>query len=117
MNEWVGIGRLTAKPEVEYKNGTAISKFTVAIDKTNKEADFIRVTCFGKTAENVARYKKKGEWIAVKGHISTGSYEKDGKRIYTMDVIVDRAEFIGNKTEEFKADTFGFKAESDGVPF
>ena len=132
MNQVTLIGRLTKNPEMSYtpNNQTAVCKFTLAVDRIKKgEADFIRVTTFGKTAELVDRYLEKGRQLAVIGRIQTGSYEKDGQRVYTTDVIADRIEFIGsaNQTateEETSAaakadwkieDTFA-KAEDD-IPF
>lgn len=58
-------------------------------------ADFIRITIFGKQAESTCRYMDKGRQIAVSGRIQTGSYEKNGQKIYTTDVIADRVEFLG----------------------
>lgn len=106
MNNVILIGRLTAKPEVSYTSSNmAVTKFTIAVDKgKDKGANFIRVTAFDKTAELICRYMDKGRQIAVIGRIETGSYQKDGQTIYTQDVIIDRAEFIGNKTEVEKRD-------------
>lgn len=97
MNTVVLIGRTTKDPEVRYSGDTAIAKFTLAIDrysKGEKEADFIPVTVFGKQAENVEKFVGKGQKVAVEGRIQTGSYEKDGRRIYTTDVIANRVEFL-----------------------
>ena len=77
MNKWVGIGRITAKPELNYTaNQTAVTKFTIAVDRQTKDggADFIRVTAFGRQAENICRYMDKGRQIAVEGRITTGFY-------------------------------------------
>ena len=103
MNSVALTGRLTRDPEVRYSagNSMAIAKFTLAVDRqrTTKEgeqtADFISITCFGKTAELVEKYVSKGQQIGVTGRIQTGSYEKDGRKIYTTDVIADRVEFLG----------------------
>ena len=105
MNSVALTGRLTRDPEVRYSagNSMAIAKFTLAVDRqrTTKEgeqtADFISITCFGKTAELVEKYVSKGQQIGVTGRIQTGSYEKDGRKIYTTDVIADRVEFLGTK--------------------
>lgn len=103
MNKWIGIGRLTAKPELNYTaNQTAVTKFTIAVDRQAKDggADFIRVTVFGRQAENICRYMDKGRQIAVEGRLTTGSYKgKDGKTVYTQDVIIDRSEFLGGNSE------------------
>ena len=103
MNKWVGIGRITAKPELNYTaNQTAVTKFTIAVDRQTKDggADFIRVTAFGRQAENICRYMDKGRMIAVDGRLVTGSYKnKDGKTVYTQDVYIDRSEFLGGNSE------------------
>ncbi len=102
MNSVALIGRLTRDPEVRYSanSQTAVAKFTLAVNRPfakegEQDADFIGVTCFGKTAELVEKYMSKGRQVGVTGRIQTGSYEKDGKRIYTTDVIADRVEFLG----------------------
>ena len=107
MNSVALVGRLARDPEVRYSAGTqmAIAKFTVAVDRQRGSrdgeptADFIPVTCFGKSAEFVEKYFTKGKLIGVTGRIQTGSYEKDGKKVYTTDVIADRVEFVGSKDE------------------
>lgn len=104
MNKWVGIGRITAKPELQYtpNTQTAVTKFTIAVDRQTKDggADFIRVTAFGRQAENICRYMDKGRMIAVEGSIQTGSYkDRDGKTVYTQDVIANHTEFLGGNSE------------------
>ena len=103
MNSVILIGRIVAKPELNYtKDQTAIAKFTIAVDRQTKDkgADFIRVTAFGRRAESICRYMDKGRLIDVQGRIQTGSYkDKDGKMVYTTDVIIDNAEFLGGKND------------------
>lgn len=103
MNKVILIGRLTADPDVTTTaNGSTITKYTLAVNRTYKkegqpDADFPRCTCFGASAEFAANYLVKGSKIAVEGRIQTGSYEKDGVKHYTTDVIVDRHEFCESK--------------------
>ena len=101
MNNWNGIGRLTKDVELAYsQNGVAIGTFTLAVNRQFKneqgeyDADFIRVKAFKKTAEILAEYVKKGQQIGISGRIQTGSYEKDGQRVFTMDVIVNDFTFV-----------------------
>jgi single-strand DNA-binding protein len=133
MNLVVLSGRLTKNPEVRYISETqmAVATFTLAVDKfVNKEkkADFIRITVFGKQAENCERFLKKGLRAAVVGKIATGSYtDKDGKTVYTTDVIADRVEFIdfGEKTAEnanqgateYAPSGFAAMSEDEFLPF
>ena len=106
MNIAAIVGRLTRDPETRYtQGGTAVSRYTVAVDRIIKRegeptADFIPCVAFGKAAEFADKYFRKGMRVAVSGRIQTGSYEnKDGQRVYTTDVIVDRHEFAQNKGE------------------
>ena len=101
MNNVILIGRLTRDPELRYTTSQmAVATFTLAIDRPTKadrekETDFPRIKAFGKTAENCEKYLAKGRMVAVQGSIQTGSYEdKDGKRVYTTDVLANRVEFL-----------------------
>lgn len=103
MNKVILIGRVSSDIESrQTQSGTATATFSVAVDRNNgagkeKTADFIRCVAWGKTAEHLAKYFSKGKPIAIEGNIKTGSYEKDGKKVYTTDVWVDKVEFVGNK--------------------
>ena len=105
MNSVILIGRLTRDPELRYtpNTQTAVAHFTLAIDRPvsagqESQADFIRITVFGKQAETVDRYLKKGSQAAVSGRIQTGSYrDKNGQTVYTTDVIANRVEFLGSR--------------------
>lgn len=117
MNSVNLVGRLTRDPELRYipNSGTAVSGFTLAVDKNlSKEkkaemesknsptADFLRIVVWGKQAENCANFLKKGRLVSVAGRLQSGSYEdKDGKRVYTTDVIANNVQFLewGEKTE------------------
>ena len=101
MNKWVGIGRLTRDPDLNFAagTGTAVCKFNLAVARPFKkdETDFINCIAFGKAGETIAQYITKGRQLAVTGSIRTGSYDaKDGTKRYTTDIIVDSFEFIGN---------------------
>lgn len=142
MNQVVLIGRLTKDPETSVsQSNTMVSRFTLAVDRDYKRdgeqtADFIRIITFGKTAENIDAYIRKGRQVAVHGRIQTGSYtNKDGVKVYTTDVIADRVEFLGGRpaehseapaepyeeqrqpqsTEQTEFD--GFQACDDDIPF
>lgn len=104
MNNVVLIGRLTKDPETKYTTGQnqmAVTNFTLAIDRPvrqgqEKQTDFIRITVFGRMAENCDRYLAKGRQAAVLGRIQTGSYtNKDGQTVYTTDVVANSVEFLG----------------------
>ena len=128
MNSVSLMGRLTRDPELRYTANTqmANARFVVAVNrKLSKEkrqeaenngyptADFISCMAWGKTAENIGNYFKKGNRIAITGHIQTGSYEKDGQRVYTTDVVVDSFDFVesnkdNNSNQENTAQDYGF---------
>lgn len=113
MNLVVLYGRLTKDPELRYSQSGAPSCFSsVAVNRPmSKEkrqeaeangqptADFISVKAFGKTAELMANYFHKGNRIALEGRIQTGSYEKNGERMYTTNVIVNRLHFVESAKE------------------
>lgn len=125
MNNCVLIGRLVRDPETRYSGETTITNFTLAVDRVfskDKEADFIRIVSFNKTAELCERYLAKGRQVAIQGRINTGSYEnKEGQKVYTTDVIADRVKFLGSKGEEKKEEGIpeGFAAldEDEFIPF
>lgn len=102
MNNVQLIGRLTRDPETRYTAGQmAVCTFTIAIDRVKKDgekkADFPRITVFGKQAENVGQYLKKGRLVGIQGSLSTGSYQdKNGNTVYTTDIIADRVEYLDN---------------------
>lgn len=104
MNIVMLIGNLTKDPEVRYKGELAICKFSIAVTDgygEKKTTSYIPVTVFGRSAENCERFLSKGSKAAVKGRIQTGSYEKDGRKVYTTDVIAEQVEFLSQKTEAF----------------
>lgn len=88
-----------------------IARYTLAVDRRTKDkaADFINCVCFGKNAEFAEKYLRQGMKIVVEGRIQTGSYtNRDGKKVYTTDVVVEGHEFAESKGE--KAET---KAEQN----
>ena len=135
MNKVILMGRLTKAPEIKYlqeDNKTAMARYTLAVDRRygkdwEREADFISCVTFGKSAEFAQKYLYKGMRIVIDGRISTGSYkDKDGKTIYTTDVIVEEHEFAQNKdnsggensTGTPKTDKDGFMEAAEGeIPF
>lgn len=106
MNTTSLIGRLTAEPQTRYSQGDqgmAITSFTLAVDRKVKRegqptADFIPITAFGKTGEFAGKYFHKGLRVGVVGRIQTGSYKnKDGRTVYTTDVIAESLDFADGK--------------------
>ena len=127
MNKVILIGRLTRDVETRYSGETAVSRYSLAVDRRFKRegeqtADFINCVAFGKSGEFAEKYLKKGMKIAVTGRIQTGSYtDKDGKKVYTTDVIIEEHEFCESKgtgtndVPTFKPDSNGFISIPDGI--
>ena len=118
MNKVMINGRLTREPEIRNAGEMKLAKFTVAVQRGYKkdEADFIGCTAFGKTAEFLENYTSKGDPVLIEGHIQTGSYNnKDGKKVYTTDVIVDRLEKLPTVKKE--ASEWSDALEDEGLPF
>lgn len=129
MNNVSLMGRLTRDPELRYTANTqmANARFVVAVNrKLSKEkrqeaenngyptADFISCMAWGKTAENIANYFRKGNRIAITGHIQTGSYEnQQGQRIYTTDVVVDSFDFIESNSNSNTTNNQGYSNPDD----
>ena len=118
MNNVNLIGRLTKDPQVSYTGQQmAVAKFSIAIDRgKDKGADYPNIVAFGKTAELAEKWLKKGQMVGVSGHIQTGSYEKDGRKVYTTDVVADRLTIVEWNKEEPKEVQMEFIPD-DSIPF
>jgi len=105
MNKAILMGRLTRDPEVRYSQGAepmAIARYSLAVNRRFKrdgepDADFINIVAFGRNGEFAEKFLKKGMQILVVGHIQTGSYEKDGIRRYTTDIVAEEQHFTESK--------------------
>jgi single-strand DNA-binding protein len=109
LNRVVLVGRLTKDPELRYTpNGKAVASFTVAVNRPfktngNQEADFINAVIWGKPAESLANYQKKGSLIGVDGRIQTRSFDgQDGKRVFVTEVVADSVQFLESKKNDNK---------------
>ena len=113
-NKVILIGRMTkdtAVVEPKEEGQSKIAHFSLAVDKMKRKTEqgnhnggseentayFIRCTAFDKQATFMEQYGKKGVKFALEGHLSTGSYEKDGVRIPTVEVIVENIQFCERK--------------------
>jgi single-strand DNA-binding protein len=102
MNNVSLVGRLVRDPELRFTKGDdpkAVTRFTVAVNRrfNREKADFIGCQAWGKLAEIVAEHCTKGSQVGVVGRIETGQYDKDGKTVYTTDIVADEVEFVGKK--------------------
>ena len=122
MNKCCIVGRVTRDLELRHtQSEIANVSFSLAVDKGlsrqkreefeaqgRPTADFPRVVVWGQMAENLDRYCGKGSQIAVVGRIETGSYEdKDGKTIYTTDIVAENVEFLSKSTQDESKSTSG----------
>ena len=107
MNRVILMGRLTRDPDVSYSQGEkpiAIARYTLAVDRKGKKeendasVDFIPCIAFDRAGEFAEKYFRKGMRILIAGRIRTGSYvNREGRKIYTTDVIIDEQEFADSK--------------------
>lgn len=96
------VGRLTRDPEVKnLTSGKIVAKFTLAVQRNKEEADFIPCEAWGKTAESIRDYVKKGSMIGVEGRIQVDQYQNDEGENRTMTkVVANRIHFIDLKKDE-----------------
>ena len=116
MNKVILMGRLTRDPEVRYSQGasqTAIARFSIAVDRRFKregepDADFFNCTAFGKQAEFVERYLRKGTKMVVIGSLQNNNYtNRDGQTVRDVQIVVDELEFAESKNASGNNDNFG----------
>ena len=128
MNKVILMGRLTRDPEMKQTpTGISVCGFSVAVNRRFRDkqtgeygADFINCQAWRQTAEFICKYFKKGDMIAGVGSIQTGSYEKDGQKVYTTDVIINEAYFTGGKSagkSEQDPDPDEFMPTEEDIPF
>lgn len=106
INNVTLVGRLTKDPDLRYtSSGKAVASFTLAVNRrfTNqagqREADYIQCVIWGKSAETLANYAKKGSLIGIVGRLQSRSYENNEKqRVYVTEVVVETFQFLESKT-------------------
>lgn len=123
MNKVILMGRLTRDPEIRYSQGErqmAIARYTLAVDRRGKkesgqdaQADFVRCVAFDRAAEFADKFLRQGQRVLIEGRIQTGSYQdRDGKTIYTTDVVVEQQEFADSKNDR----SSGYQTQSKPQP-
>ena len=120
MNKVILMGRLTKDAQMrQTTTGVSVVRFTIAINRRfskEAQADFINCIAWRQTGEFISRYFSKGNMIAVVGSLQSRSWEdKDGKKQYATEVVVEEAYFTGEKananaaeqpTNDFNTDEF-----------
>ena len=106
MNKCILIGRLTRDPELRYtQSGTPVCSESLAVRRPTArdgedDADFINITVWGKAAENLAKYKRKGGQIAIEGRLQVSNYtDREGAKRWKTEVVANSVEFIGSRDE------------------
>lgn len=129
MNKIILSGRLTKDPEVTTsQGGTRIARYTLAVPRVVKkegeqDADFLNCICFGKCAEFVEKYLRKGMKVMISGRIQSSTYKnKDNKTCYSVNVVVAEHEFAESKksganNENVDQDGFMNIPEDQELPF
>ena len=105
MNAVSLIGRLTKDIELrKTPSGMSFARFTLAVNRRFKkdqgpDADFISCVAWDKRADVMYQYLRKGSQVGIEGRIETGSYERNGQRVYTTDVVVDNFYFLESRQQ------------------
>ena len=107
MNKVILMGRLTRDPEIRYSQGAepvSVARFSLAVNRRFKregeaDADFINCVAFGKSAEFVERYFKKGQMVSVVGRLQVRSWDdRDGTKRWSTDVVVEETYFAESRS-------------------
>ena len=138
MNKVILMGRLVKDPEIRYtQSGKNVATFTLAVDRglgkdapaDTPKADFIPIVAWNKIADVAGNYLSKGRQVLIEGHMQVRNYEaQDGSKRYVTEVVIDRIEFIGSKSDNTAntgsgvADnnqqaSFAGKPVQDDIPF
>ena len=113
FNKVILIGNLTRDPELKHTpQGTAVANISLAINRqykvseeTKKEVTFAPVVLWGRLAEIVNQYCLKGSPLMVEGRIQTHSWEKDGQKHYSTEVVAENIQLLGGKKEVKQEET------------
>ena len=102
MNKWIISGNLTRDPETQTTpGGSAVTHLIVAVNRRRANATetiFVRVSAWGKTGENAAKYLKKGRGVIVSGPLRATAYiDRDGQARPSLEIDADDVEFIGGQ--------------------
>ena len=120
MNVVVLVGRLTRDPELKFgQSGKAYSRFSLAVDNPFKreEPDFINCVAFGKTAELIGEYLRKGKKCGVNGKLQMNRYEINGEKRTSYDVLVETVEFLEPRNSgDYTGNTSSNGSKAEGTP-
>jgi single-strand DNA-binding protein len=131
MNKAILMGRLTKNPEIRYTqtNNIMVASFSLAVNRRfakegeERQADFINIVAWNKTAEFCSKYFKKGQQVGIIGRIQTRNWEDDqGQKHYVTEVVAEEVYFADSKKEDDNATTEetesgNFYNSTDELPF
>jgi single-strand DNA-binding protein len=102
INNVMLVGRITKELELKQVGEKNLLKFSIACNRMKKdEADFINCVAWEKTAEIISKFCSKGSKVGIVGRIQTGSYDdKEGKKVYTTDIVVQQVQFLDSKKKD-----------------
>ena len=108
MNKIILTGRLTEDPTVKYRMGTEPAIFNFAVpdmsmkrdEQGNYPTDFFRCTCWNILAEIVEMHCSKGTKLLISGKLKNNNYEKNGKKVYSNEIVIDSLEFLETKKQD-----------------
>jgi single-strand DNA-binding protein len=100
------IGNLATDVDVrELQNDKKVATFLLAVDRPTEGADFIRIATWDRQAQACAEFLAKGKRVAVDGRLRSRSWEEDGKRRTTIEVVANRVQFLDTRREETPFET------------
>lgn len=114
MNQWIGIGRLTRNPELKKVpvrgEETSVCNFSIAVGENKDDASFFDVICWGKIADNVAKYCFRGNRVCVSGRLKQDRWKDNGENRSKVKINNAMVQFLTPKAKDGEA------AKTDGAP-
>ncbi len=124
LNKVFLIGNLTRDPELRYvPSGAPVATFGLAINRRyvtqngekKDEVCFVRIVVFGKQAESCSQYLNKGRLVFIEGRLQYRSWEQDGQKRSSLDVVADRVQFLGGPRTTGDAGGAALEAPKEGL--
>ena len=123
MNKAILIGRLGKNPETKFtQSNMQVCNFSLATSqkvKGEEQTEWHNIVCFSKTAEIAEKFLSKGSLVCIEGSIKTSVYEKDGEKKYSTQIVCDRLEMLGGKSDQKNEPSVNVDIEKidDDLPF
>ena len=132
VNKVTLVGNLGADPELRHTTaGTSVANFRVATSEhctrdgeSHQRTEWHRIVCWGNLAQNCAKYLAKGRQVLIEGRLQTRSYERDGVKRFTTEIVATNVQFLGTSkaksepaTSPDEADLPSDMLSDDDVPF